>query len=116
MSNHGPFQPGNIRGHVYLLAAGYLVYLTYEIARDCLSKGAANAIELGGMVLLAAGAALLGFLSWKQYHTPPVFDGESPEEEREDAPLAEPEEFYLEGDRPEEALDELLGEEDDEEE
>ena len=89
MSDKTPFQPGNIRGHVYLLAAGYLVYLTYEIARDCLGRSSANALEIGGMILLTAGAALLGFFAWKQYHTPPVFD-----QEPETAPaLEEAEEF-----------------------
>lgn len=79
MSNKTPFQPGNLRGHIYLLAAGYLVYLIYEIVRDCLGRGGADALEIGGVILLTAGAALLGFFSWRQYHTPPVFD-EAPEE------------------------------------
>ncbi len=56
MSGKQPFQPGNIRGHVYLLATGYLAYLIYQNIRHCMEQGYVTPLQLGGTLLLAAGA------------------------------------------------------------
>lgn len=71
MSGKQPFQPGNIRGHIYLLATGYLAYLIYQNIRHCMEQGSVTLLQLGGTLLLAAGTVLLGVLTWRVYHTPP---------------------------------------------
>lgn len=85
MSGKQPFQPGNIRGHVYLLATGYLAYLIYQNIRHCMEQGYVTPLQLGGTLLLAAGAVLLGILTWRVYHAPPEA-GEDPALPEETAP------------------------------
>ena len=93
MSGKQPFQPGNIRGHVYLLATGYLAYLIYQNIRHCMEQGYVTPLQLGGTLLLAAGAVLLGILTWRGYPAPPEAEEDSalPEETapEEDAEIRE---------------------------
>lgn len=76
----GPINP-RVRANVYALAALYLVYLFYQIAKPYLTHDpygpTAGQFTLGAVVL-GGGAAALGFLAWKMFKAPLP---EEPEEE-----------------------------------
>ena len=72
-----PFNP-KVRANVYALAALYLVYLFYQIAKPYLTRdpyGPTTFQLVLGLIVLGGGAAILGFLSWK------IFQAPLPEEE-----------------------------------
>lgn len=74
------------RGNLYGLAALYLVYMYYQIAKPYLIHdpyGPTTPQFVLGTVVLGGGAALLGFLAWKLYHAP--LPEEEPEAEEEAA-------------------------------
>lgn len=78
-------EPNNsrIRGHVYGLAALYLAYLLYQLAKPYLTHdpyGPTTGQFLLGTVILGGGAVFLGLMSWKMYKTPPPEEPEEPEE------------------------------------
>lgn len=80
-----PINP-RVRANVYALAALYLVYLFYQIARPYLTRDPYDSPTtfqfVLGAVVLGGGAAALGFLAWKMFKAP------LPEEpEDEDAAL-----------------------------
>jgi len=89
----GPINP-RVRGNLYGLAALYLVYLLYQIARPYLTRDPYGPTALQfylGLAVLGGGAAVLGFLAWKMYKAP------LPEEpEESDALLEEEAEDSLE--------------------
>lgn len=84
-----PINP-RTRANIYGLAALYLVYLFYQIAKPYLTHdpyGPTTFQFALGAVVLMGGAAALGFLAWKLYQAP------LPEEEpAEDEEAALPEE------------------------
>lgn len=70
-----PKEPVNprVRANVYGLAALYLIYLFYQIAKPYLTRdpyGPTTNQFLLGLVVLGGGAAALGLLAWKMYKTP----------------------------------------------
>lgn len=78
----GPVNP-RIRAHVYGLAALYLAYLLYQIAKPYLTHdpyGPTTGQFILGVVLLGSGAVFLALMSWKMYKAP------LPEEPEEDPP------------------------------
>lgn len=89
MSKRGePKAPANprVRSSLYGMAALYLVYLYYQIARPFLTRdpyGPTTFQFALGTALLGGGAVLLAVLAWKMYKTP------VPEESEEDAALPE---------------------------
>lgn len=79
----GPIDP-RTRANVYGLAALYLVYLLYQIAKPYLTHDPYGPTTLQfvlGLVVLGGGAAVLGLLSWRLYKAPRP---ETPEESPED--------------------------------
>ena len=103
-----PRPPANprVRANIYGLAALYLAYMFYQIAKPYLTHDPYGPTTLQfvlGAVVLGGGAALLAFLAWKLYHTP------QPEDPEEKAALPEEE------DGEEEALEDYDMEEDEEE-
>jgi hypothetical protein len=90
-----PFNP-RVRANVYALAALYLVYLFYQIAKPYLTHdpyGPTAFQFAAGAAVLGGGAAVLGLLAWKMYKAPlpeeeesllPEETGEDPEEHPED--------------------------------
>ena len=86
----GPINP-RVRANVYALAALYLVYLFYQIAKPYLTHDpyGPTAFQFGlGAAVLGGGAAALGFLAWRMFKAPLP---EEPEEE-DAAPESEGEE------------------------
>lgn len=88
-----PFNP-RVRANVYALAALYLVYLFYQIAKPYLTRdpyGPTSFQFTLGAVVLGGGAAVLGLLAWKMFKAP--LPEEEPEEglEEEDSALLEEE-------------------------
>lgn len=76
----GPINP-RVRANIYALAALYLVYLFYQIAKPYLTHDpyGPTAFQFGlGAVVLGGGAAVLGFLAWRMFKAPLP---EEPEEE-----------------------------------
>lgn len=81
-----PFNP-RVRANVYALAALYLVYLFYQIAKPYLTQdpyGPTTFQFVLGLAVLGGGAVVLGFLAWKMYKAP------LPEAEDSPASLEEP--------------------------
>ena len=83
-----PKRPANprVRANVYALAALYLAYLFYQIAKPYLTHdpyGPPRFQFLLGLVILGGGAVLLGFLAWIMYKSP------LPEEPQESEPYEE---------------------------
>lgn len=75
-----PINP-KVRANVYALAALYLLYLFYQIAKPFLTRDpyGPTALQFGlGLVVLGGGAAALGFLAWRMYKVP---CSEKPEED-----------------------------------
>lgn len=78
-----PINP-RVRANVYALAALYLVYLFYQIAKPYLTRDpyGPTAFQFAlGAVVLGGGAAALGFLAWRMYKVPLPEEPEEPEEE-----------------------------------
>ncbi|MCX4370982.1 MAG: hypothetical protein OSJ58_04020 [Dysosmobacter sp.] len=70
-----PKEPINprVRANIYGLAALYLVYLFYQIAKPYLSQdpyGPTTGQFLLGLAVLGGGAIVLGLLAWKMYKVP----------------------------------------------
>lgn len=88
----GPSNP-KIRSTVYTLAALYLAYLYYEIAKPFLTGdpyGPSTLQFVLGTVALGGGAVAVGFLAWKLYKAPlPEEDSEEPPEEDGEEPSEE---------------------------
>ena len=75
-----PFNP-RVRANVYALAALYLVYLFYQIAKPYLTRdpyGPTSFQFTLGAVVLGGGAAVLGLLAWKRFKAPLPEDPEEP--------------------------------------
>jgi len=90
----GPVNP-RTRANIYALAALYLAYLFYQIAKPYLTRdpyGPTTNQFLLGTVVLGGGAVALAFLAWKMYKAPlpeePAEEepGEAVEEEQPEAP------------------------------
>jgi len=87
----GPVNP-RTRANIYALAALYLAYLFYQIAKPYLTHdpyGPTTNQFLLGTVVLGGGAVALGFLAWKMYKAPLPEDEpveEAAEEEQPEAP------------------------------
>ena len=91
-----PFNP-RVRANVYALAALYLVYLFYQIAKPYLTHDPYGPTKFQfalGAVILGGGAAALAFLAWRMYKAP------LPEEEPPEEPSL-PEEAAEDGEDPE---------------
>lgn len=76
-----PINP-RVRANVYALAALYLVYLLYQIARPYLTRDPYGPTAFQfflGLAVLGGGTVFLGLMAWKMYKTP------LPEEPEEDA-------------------------------
>lgn len=95
----GPINP-RVRANIYALAALYLVYLFYQIAKPYLTHDpyGPTAFQFGlGAVVLGGGAAVLGFLAWRMFKAPLRSEPEEedaalPEEPEEEEDTALPEE------------------------
>ena len=75
-----PFNP-RVRANVYALAALYLVYLFYQIAKPYLTRdpyGPTSFQFTLGAVVLGGGAAVLGLLARKMFKAPLPEDPEEP--------------------------------------
>ena len=86
----GPVNP-RVRANVYGLAALYLAYLLYQIAKPYLTHdpyGPTTLQFILGVVILGGGAAFLALMSWKMFKAPqpeePEESGEEGEREAED--------------------------------
>lgn len=94
-----PFNP-RVRANVYALAALYLVYLFYQIAKPYLTRdpyGPTSFQFTLGAVVLGGGAAVLGLLAWKMFKAPlpedpeePALPEEAEEDEEEDEKKRDP--------------------------
>ena len=76
----GPINP-RVRANVYALAALYLAYLYYQVAKPYLTRDpyGPTAFQFTlGTVVLGGGAAVLGFLAWKMFKAPLPEDPEEP--------------------------------------
>jgi len=84
-----PIDP-RIRANIYGLAALYLVYLFYQVAKPYLTHDPYGPTAFQfflGVVVLGGGAAALGFLSWRLYKAPrPEEPGEEGPEEQSALP------------------------------
>lgn len=94
-----PFNP-RVRANVYALAALYLVYLFYQIAKPYVTHDPYDSpttfqFALGAVVLMG-GAAGLGLLAWKMFKAP--LPEELTEDPEEDSALPEAEEENPEDD------------------
>ena len=81
------------RGNIYGLAALYLVYLFYQVAKPYLTHDpyGPTAFQIAlGAVVLGGGAAALAFLAWRMYQVP--LPEEEPPEEEPDGDASLPEE------------------------
>lgn len=76
-----PINP-RVRANIYALAALYLVYLFYQIAKPYLTHDpydSPTTFQFAlGAVVLGGGAAVLGFLAWKMFKAPLPEEGEDP--------------------------------------
>nr|WP_325212633.1 hypothetical protein [uncultured Oscillibacter sp.] len=75
-----PFNP-RVRANVYALAALYLAYLFYQIAKPYLTRDPSGPTTFQfalGAVVLGGGAAALGFLAWRMFKAPLPEDPEEP--------------------------------------
>lgn len=75
-----PLNP-KVRANVYALAALYLVYLFYQIAKPYLTRDPYGPSTLQfalGAVVLGGGAVVLGLLAWKMYKAPLPEEEENP--------------------------------------
>ncbi len=85
----GPVNP-RVRGNLYGLAALYLLYLLYQIAKPYLTHDPYGPTALQfylGLGVLGGGAAALGFLAWRMYKAPlPEEDGSEEEKEEGNTP------------------------------
>ena len=72
-----PINP-KVRANLYALAALYLAYLFYQIAKPYDPYGPTTFQFLLGAAVLGGGAAVLGFLAWRMRKAPLPQD---PEEE-----------------------------------
>lgn len=92
--NKAPKEPINprVRANVYALAALYLVYLFYQVAKPYLTRdpyGPTGFQFLLGVVILGGGAAALGFLAWRMYKAAKAQEAALlPEEEGSEEPEA----------------------------
>lgn len=81
-----PFNP-RVRANIYALAALYLVYLFYQIAKPYVTHDPYDSPTtfqfVLGAVVLGGGAAALGFLAWRMFKAP------LPEEPEEGSVLPE---------------------------
>lgn len=68
-----PFNP-RVRANIYALAALYLVYLFYQIAKPYVTHDPYDSPTtfqfVLGAVVLGGGAAALGFLAWRMFKAP----------------------------------------------
>lgn len=81
-----PQKPMNprMRSSLYGMAAFYLAYLFYQIAKPYLTHdpyGPTTVQFLLGLVVLGGGAVFLSVLAWKLYKVPLPEEEPSPEEE-----------------------------------
>ncbi|MDE6454651.1 MAG: hypothetical protein K2L38_01780 [Dysosmobacter sp.] len=75
-----PINP-RVRANVYALAALYLAYLFYQIAKPYLTRDpyGPTAFQFAlGLAVLGGGAAALGFLAWRMYKAPLPEEEEDP--------------------------------------
>lgn len=82
----GPVNP-RVRANVYGLAALYLAYLLYQIAKPYLTRdpyGPTTGQFVLGLVVLGGGAVFLGLMSWKMFKAPPPEGPEEAESGEED--------------------------------
>lgn len=79
-----PFNP-RVRANVYALAALYLVYLFYQIAKPYLTHDPYDSPTtfqfILGAAVLCGGAAGLGLLAWKMFKAPLPEELREPEED-----------------------------------
>ena len=84
----GPINP-RTRANVYALAALYLAYLYYQVAKPYLTRDpyGPTAFQFTlAAVVLGGGAAALGLLAWKMFKVPlPEEEASLPEEAEEEA-------------------------------
>lgn len=76
-----PINP-RTRGNIYAVAALYLAYLFYQIAKPYLTHDPYGPTPLQfalGVVILGGGAAALGFLAWRMYKVPLPEEPEEPD-------------------------------------
>lgn len=79
----GPGDP-RVRAGFYAMAALYLAYLYYQLAKPFFTGDPDGPPVLAfalGTVVLGGGAAVLGLLAWKIYRTPPDQGGGEDREE-----------------------------------
>ena len=93
-----PINP-KVRANLYALAALYLAYLIYQIAKPYLTHdpyGPTTFQFALGAVVLGGGAAVLGFLAWRMFKAPlpedPEEEGAASPEDPEEEEAALPEE------------------------
>lgn len=91
-----PKEPINprVRANIYALAALYLAYLFYQVAKPYLTHDpyGPNTTQFAlGAVVLGGGALMLGFLAWRMFKAPLPEESEEPEDE-DAAPRSEDEE------------------------
>lgn len=97
MSNpKAPKRPTNpkARANVYALAALYLAYLFYQIAKPFLTRDpyGPTAFQFAlGAVVLGGGAAGLGFFAWRLYKAPLPEEEDAPRPEDEEEGALQPE-------------------------
>ena len=87
-----PFNP-RVRANVYALAALYLVYLFYQIAKPYLTRDPYGPTSFQ----FTLGAVVLGLLAWKMFKAPlpeepeePALPEEAGEDEEEDEKKRDP--------------------------
>ncbi len=76
-----PVNP-RVRGNIYGLAALYLAYMFYQIAKPYFARdpyGPTKFQFILGAGILGGGAVALALLAWKMYHVP--LEEDPPEEE-----------------------------------
>ena len=89
----GPINP-RVRANVYALAALYLAYLYYQVAKPYLTRDpyGPTAFQFTlGTAVLGGGAAVLGFLAWKMFKAPLPEEEPGDGLEEEDSALLEEE-------------------------
>ena len=79
----GPNNP-RVRANIYSLAALYMAYLFYQIAKPYLTHdpyGPSTGEFILGTVILGGGTVILALLAWKMFKTPIPEEPEEPVEE-----------------------------------